>query len=380
MKTIVVISSYSPSLINFRGDLIKKFLSYGYNVICVAPDEDPKVKEILSEYGAQFKRIDFIRNKVSPIQDLFLLFKLVLFFLKVRPEVVISYTVKPVIYGSIASFVTGVKKRVSLVTGLGYSFSKSKTSFLNSMLRLCAQFLYKTGVNCSTHVLFQNKDDKNELLRRKFLKHAKAYVTNGSGVNMEHFSPQKTESIKPIKFLMIARLIKDKGVYDFISAAMHLKSLYREDVEFHLVGWSDGEEGAINKELIDEWVNDGIIIYHGKLNDVRPILTQCHVFILPSYYPEGTPRTILEAMALAKPIITTDSVGCRETVINGYNGFLVGIKSPQQIIDKAKYLVENHNDIVLMGQNSLALVKEKYDVHLVNDQIINYTGIKNRCV
>lgn len=375
MKKIVVFASFAPSLINFRFDLIKNLVEIGYHVTCVAPNMDFEVTSRLTDIGCDCCELNFIRNKVSITSDIKLLFGLIKLYSKIKPHTVICYTVKPLVYGSLAALICRVKKRVSLVTGLGYSFSKEPASFKVKLIRKISQLLYKVGIFSSTHVLFQNKDDKEELITRRFLDQDKAYITNGSGVNLDHFKVSNPPAIDKISFLMIARLLEDKGVNYFAQAAEVLKSKYGNKVEFNLVGWGADEDGAISQAVIAEWVNRDILKFHGKLDDVRPVLQSCHVYILPSFYPEGTPRTILEAMALGKAIITTDSVGCRETVIDGVNGYLVPIKNVQSIVEKSEKLILDPDLILKMGRESFQLAKYKYDVNVVNLQILDFTGL-----
>ena len=372
---VILISSFSPSLINFRGDLINDFLAKGYDVLCIGPDENTDVISSLNSIGVRYKRIAFKRNGVSVLSDLILLFKLIYIFKTEKPDVVLSYTIKPLIYGSISAYFTNVKTRISLVTGLGYSFAQSEGNRTDTLLKTISKFLYKLGVRSSTHVLFQNPDDRNLLLKLKFVSEGNSVVTNGSGINLEKFCSSSLPPILPVRFLMISRLIKEKGVLYFIDAAKLLKEKYLTQVEFDLVGWSDNEKNSISSEYINEVASGGIVNFHGKLNDVRSVINDCSVFVLPSYYPEGTPRTILEAMSMGRAIITTDSVGCRETVINEYNGFLIEPKNTQDLISKMELFISHTDSIRSMGESSLSLAAEKFDVSKVNKSIFDFCGL-----
>lgn len=197
-------------------------------------------------------------------------------------------------------------------------------------------------------------------------------VVNGSGVNVQDFDvmplPKDDAGVVKASFLLIARLLGDKGVREYAESARIIKAQYPE-AEFHLVGWIDDNPSAISKADLDEWIADSLLKYWGKLSDVRPAIAASSVYVLPSYR-EGTPRTVLEAMAMGRAIITTDAPGCRETVSHGVNGYLVGVKSVDDLVQCMQYFIEDPKLIEYMGQRSREIALNKYDVHQVNKHMM----------
>lgn len=380
-KTVLFVCSYTPSLLTFRGDLIKKLIEEDWNVICLGPTDSENIKESIVSLGADFISVPLERNGSSVLSDLKFLFNLIAKVKSFKPDMIVSYTIKPVIYASIAAWLYKTPLRVSLVTGLGISFSPGmhKSSYFknikNKVVSYIARNLFKLGLHLSTHILFQNNDDLNLVLSQSKITKAKMNVTNGSGVNLScyPFRSRVITTDEALKFVMISRIITPKGIIQFLECAKSIKSV-NSNVEFHLVGWFDlGSD--LDLDSLKAYTENLDIIFHGKLDDVYRILNDCDVFVLPSYYPEGTPRTILEAMSSGMPIITTDSVGCRETVIDNYNGFLIEPKSTSSLIEACYKFLDDRSLVTSMGLNSYSLATDKYCVHKVNDSIFKIIGL-----
>ncbi|WP_179287526.1 glycosyltransferase family 4 protein [Paraferrimonas haliotis] len=369
---VYIVSSFASSLVNFRIDLINKFTRYGYKVFCIAPDFDENVVSKLKELNVEFIQIPFKRNGLSLFEDIGLLFKLYKEFKRHEPPIVVSYTIKPLVYGSIAARLAKVDSRVSLVTGLGQAFTP-KASFVDQIIKSFARNLYRLGLTCSTNVFFQNNDDKRKLIELGYVSSDKAYVTNGSGVNLKRFALHKVKA-EPVRFLMVARLLKAKGVLDYIKAAELVKKEY-EDVRFDLVGPVD-ETGGIDMSIIESAIRRGIISYYGFQRDIVPFLERCSIFVLPSYYPEGVPRSILEALSIGRGVITTNSVGCKETVIDGENGFLITPKKPNELSQKMKMIINDLSLVESFSRASRCLAIDKFDVNKVNDYIFRKANIE----
>jgi glycosyltransferase involved in cell wall biosynthesis len=367
MARILVLGSLAESLINFRGDLIRHLIAQGHTVVAAAPEGPAFVDEQLANWDAQRECIKLERTGSNVLADVRLVWQLRRLFLRTKPDVVLAYTIKPVVYGAIASRWAGVPRFAAMITGLGFTFAPA-ASVRQALVQTFARALYRIAMRRTALVFFQNRDDEAEF-RANGLLHADQCVvfTNGSGVNLERFS-RVAQPDGPLRFLMIARLLANKGVREYISAAREIKQLYPQ-VQFDLVGPFDSNPSAIQRHEIDEAVSCGAITYHGATNDVRPFLHDCHVYVLPSY-SEGTPRSVLEAMAVGRPVITTDAPGCRETVVPGENGVLVTSASvPSLVSAMLSMIASDPVKLRYMADASRHLAETKFDVVAVNEQI-----------
>jgi glycosyltransferase involved in cell wall biosynthesis len=307
------------------------------------------------------------RAGLNPLKDFSTFMALWGLMRRVRPNKVLSYTIKPVIYGTLAAALSGVSQRYAMITGLGYAFTGQATG-LRQYVQKVVQLLYKLALARASKVFFQNPDDR-ALFKHLGLVPAQTptVVVNGSGVDVASFTVQPLPTSN-IHFLLIARLLGDKGIREYAQAARLLKIQYPE-VSCSLVGWVDQNPSSIKQEELESWVNSGDLHYLGKLEDVRPAIAACSVYVLPSYR-EGTPRTVLEAMAMGRAIITTDAPGCRETVVHGDNGFLVLIQSVESLLSAMIRFVENPKLASSMGIRSREIAENKYDVNKVNDVML----------
>jgi len=370
LAKIVIISQYSPSLINFRGDLVRAMVELGHKVICLGPEAG--FEQPLQELGADYRQIPLHRTGLNPLKDVKTLFSLRKALKEIKPDIVFSYTVKPIVYGSIAAHMAGVRQMYAMITGLGYVFIGQ--TFKQRLLTQIVAFLYRRGLKYNQVVFFQNPDDLHLFVSKSIVpKTAKPVLVNGSGVNIEKFAfaPPK---LSPVTFLLIARLIKDKGILEYADSARLLKQKY-PDARFQLLGPLDINPAAITQEQLERWTKEGIIEYLGKTNDVRPYIADASVFVLPSFYREGTPRSVLEAMSMGRPIITTDAPGCRETIIDGKNGFLVPVKDVDALKSTMEKFILKPDLIVQMGEQSRIIAEEKYDVRKVNRAILQEMGL-----
>ncbi|CAM3750241.1 glycosyltransferase involved in cell wall biosynthesis [Kerstersia gyiorum] len=362
---ILIVASLAESLINFRGPLIQALLDKGLDVHVAAPEISKDMHSHFQAIGVQAHEIPMQRTGTNPLKDLNTLRHLYRLIKKTRPQIFLAYTVKPVVYGLIAATLLKVPRKAALITGLGYAFISPRQSLVKKIVMK----LYRRALNGADIVFFQNPDDRQLFLEKQILKKTtENKILNGSGVDIQQF-PLTPLQTKNITFLMIARLLGDKGVREYIEAARNIKSKHPE-VEFHLVGWIDQNPDAISQAELDSWISEGLIKFWGKLQDVRPAIAASSVYVLPSYR-EGTPRTVLEAMAMGRAIITTDAPGCKETVIGGENGFLVPVKSIPALASAMEKLIENPNLIQRMAIRSRELAVSKYDVHAVNQAMLD---------
>lgn len=367
-----MIAGLAESLLNFRGPLLVALQGRGFEVHVAAPDmpEGSQLHRRLSEMGLQVHRIPLARAGTDPLKDLATLLQLWRLMRHVRPSYVLGYTIKPVIYGSLAGWLAGVPHRFALITGLGYAFQGEGE---RGRLQALVQRLYALALARVHVVFFQNPDDHALFVQRRILgPNARSQVVNGSGVDLAMFPPVPLPEGPP-RFLMIARLLGDKGVREYAKAAECLGASH-PDVSFSLVGWIDDNPDSIAQSELDAWVARGALDFKGRLDDVRPALADCNVFVLPSYR-EGTPRTVLEAMAMGRPIITTDAPGCRQTVADSENGFLVPVKSAAALQTAMKRFIDDPGLIARMGARSRQIAANRFDVNKVNAALMSGMGL-----
>lgn len=321
--------------------------------------------------GLTVHDIPLARAGVNPLADLRSLWALWRLMRRLRPDYVLPYTIKPVIYGSLAASLAGVPRRFALIPGLGYSFQGGRR---RSVFRAMVRKLYALALSRVELVFFQNPDDEALFRKLQILQPTtRSCVVNGSGVDIKRFAPAPLPQSGPY-FLLMARLLGEKGVREYAAAARRVKEQHPGSA-FSVVGWIDSNPDAIAQAELDAWVAEGTLQYLGRLSDVRPALAGCSVFVLPSYYREGVPRTILEAMAMGRPIITTDAPGCRETVIEGCNGFLVPVRDVDALVAAMMKFVETPTLAASLGAKSRQLAEEKYDVDKVNAAMLREMGI-----
>lgn len=374
VRTFLLIASFPDSLIKFRGPLIEALIHAGYRVHVAVPGLDPEsdIYSRLTELGVQVHDIALQRTGLNPLRDVGLVVELRRVMRAIKADYVMGYTIKPVIYGSIAAWMAGVPNRYALVTGLGYAFT-GEPKGLRKVLRSVIQRLYRFALARTKKVFFQNPDDEALFRDLGLLPQViPSCIVNGSGVDVAEYDVAALPE-RPA-FLLIARLLGDKGVREFAQAAALVKQHYPY-VCFQLVGWIDDNPDAIRQQELDSWIAAGILVFLGKLSDVRPAIASCSVYVLPSYR-EGTPRTVLEAMAMGRAIITTDAPGCRETVVDGDNGYLVPVQDIQALADAMTALIESPDQIARMGVRSRLTAEEKYDVHKVNEKMLAEMGIQ----
>lgn len=371
----LLIGGYAQSLVNFRGPLLQALRNAGCDVHAAAPaiEDDPAIAAALLDMGVTAHSIPIARAGLNPVADLKTLASLVGLMRRTRPTMVLGYTIKPVIWGALAAWIAGVPRRYAMITGLGYAFSddaKGKRGLVQSMART----LYRVALARVERVFFQNPDDLGLFRSMGVISsHQSATVVNGSGVDLAHFPPRPLPA-GPLRFLMIARLLGDKGVREYAAAAAAVRRDH-PDIGFHLVGGLDANPDAIDEAEVRRWAEAGDIVWHGPQADVRPFLADSHIFVLPSAYREGTPRTILEAMATGRPVITTDAPGCRETVTDGFNGYLIPTRSADALAAAMRRFATTPGLVNEMAKRSLDLAREKYDADKVAAVMLDAMGV-----
>lgn len=375
-KTIFVVAGQAASLVNFRLPLLQRFRELGYEVHACAPNlaKDEVTSRVLVQNGIYLHDVPFERAGMNPLSDLRAARFLYKAMRTARADIVLSYTVKPVIWGILAAAAAKVPHRIALITGLGYAFT-GKAQGKRRLVRQVLFGLYRKALKRADHVFFQNPDDAAEFRKLGLIaSKVSVSVINGSGVDLDRFRPVPLPPVsEPIRFLLIARMLGDKGIREFSEAAARIKATH-PTVQFDLVGGCDANPDSISHQTLRSWEAENRVIWHGVQTDVRTFLAACHVYVLPSYR-EGTPRSVLEAMATGRAIITTDAPGCRETVVPGVNGFLVPPRDAEGLEQAMRHCLEQPELIQKMGGESLRIVREKYDVIRVNEQMLQDMGL-----
>ncbi|HEX8513408.1 MAG TPA: glycosyltransferase family 4 protein [Allosphingosinicella sp.] len=368
-RKVLLLGSAAQSLTNFRGPLIAAMVQRGHAVFAAAPDIDPDTAAKLVGLGATPVPVVLGRTSLDPLATWRSARQLRAMVREIAPDVMIAYTIKPVLLGAAAAKAARVPFFAAMITGLGYAFLGGLNP-KRLAVRLVAMLMYRRALAASRLVIFQNEDDRNDFRRMRLLPAAKpTIVVNGSGVDLEHFAPEPVPSATV--FLMIARFLRDKGIREYGAAAARLKAEFPE-VKVRLAGLLDGADSISQAEL-DSMVAAGVENL-GLLADVRPAIAASSVYVLPSYR-EGTPRTVLEAMAVGRAVITTDAPGCRNTVEDGENGLLVPVRDSDSLYAAMRRFVLEPSLAERMGAASLRLVREKFDVHKVNAAILEATGL-----
>lgn len=373
-ERFLLIGATPLSLVNFRGPLLRGLIKAGCEVHAAAAaiESDPNVAEALHNMGVQPHSVPIARTGLNPKNDLVSFIALVRLMRHIQPTVVLAYTVKPIVWGMLAAWIAGVPRRYSMITGLGYAFTGNTTG-KRRVVRLIAQALYRTALSRTHGVFFQNPDDLALFQCLKLLpRDISSTVINGSGIDLNYYPPRPLVDGPP-RFLMIARLLGDKGVREYAAAASIVRRTH-PNARFDLVGPLDSNPDAISATEVSRWTACGDIVWHGAQADVRPFLADSHVFVLPSYR-EGTPRAVLEAMATGRPIITTDAPGCRETVTNGDNGFLVPPRNIDALSQAMLRFIAEPHLIKDMAERSQQIVLEKYAADKVTAHMLNTMNI-----
>lgn len=360
-KVIIALNT-AWNLVNFRTGLIQALVSQGYEVIAVAPID--KYSSQLAAVGCRYVPLPMDTMGTHPGRDLLLLWRFFRLMRKERPDVFLAYTVKPNIYGTLAARVAGIPV-INNIAGLGTVFING--GWLNQLVRV----LYRLALARSRKIFFQNEDDHHFFVTHGLATKSISDRLPGSGIDLNKFTPVPLPGRSRIRFLLIARMLWDKGVGEYVEAARLLKNRGL-DAEVCLLGFLNVQNpAAISQSQLDEWVAEGVVRYLGVSDNVRDEISQADCIVLPSFYREGTPRTLLEAAAMARPMITTDSVGCRDVVDDGVNGFLCCPKDASDLAEKMARVLEMHPaDREAMGLRGRKKVEREFDEKIVIDKYL----------
>ncbi|MBD8009241.1 glycosyltransferase family 4 protein [Acinetobacter pecorum] len=380
MSRIVLIGTIASSFYNFRKDLILSLLAKGHIVYAFISEykHEDDLKKVM-ELGAIPVVYKLHRGGLNPIADIKQTYLLAKKIKEINPDLVFSYFTKPVIFGTLAAKIAKVPKIVGMLEGLGYTFTdqpeglSKRTKFIKKI----QVFLYKVSLPFLDKVIFLNPDDPRDLLEKYKIKVKETEILGGIGLNLNDYPYRCINHEKinnKITFLFIGRLLKEKGIHDFVAASKIVKALYPE-ATFTILGRIDtANMGSLLQSELDNLINTRVINYPGFVSNVKDWIVNSDVFVLPSYR-EGVPRSTQEAMAIGRAIITTDVPGCRETVVDGTNGFLVPKWNPEALAEKMIYFIEHPEQILIMGNESHKIAVEKFDAEKVNRRLIKILGL-----
>lgn len=368
---VAIIGAQARYLVNFRGPLMQAMKAYGHEVSALAPDFDAETRSELSAIGVAPIDISLSRTGMNLLVDFYDAVRLYRTMRRLKPDVLLGSSIKPIVYGLVAAAMAHVPRRFALVSGLGFVSSEAR-SLRDRIVRTTARQLYRIALSRADTVFVQNPDDTDELVARGMVARDKVVQVNGTGVDLDAW-PLVDLPGPPVTFALAARLLAEKGVREYVAAARRVKAKHPE-VRFLLLGWIDSNPSAIGEAEVTSWVDEGVVEWPGYV-DVRPWLAQTSVYVLPSYYREGVPRSTQEALAAGRPVITTDSPGCRETVISGQNGILVPPRDVDSLVSAMLYFIENPQEISVMGRSSRRLAEERFDVNAVNERMLSAMGL-----
>lgn len=361
LKRKIVISINSAwNIYNFRTGLIRGLIKSGYEVLAVAPRDS--YVEAITQMGVRFIPLEMDAKGINPFSEILLIIRYFIILTKERPFVFLGFTIKPNIYGSLVASVLGIKF-VNNVAGLGTLFSQ------RTVLCRFAELMYKIGLSGSAKIYFQNKDDRKHFVEKNIISLQETELLPGSGVNLEHFSfspLRHDEESKHVRFILMARMLWEKGIAEFVEAAKLLKQKYPQS-EYFLLGFLDVQNPtAISRKQMDRWVSDGSITYLGVSKDIRSHLKSADCVVLPSFYREGVPHSLLEGAAMGRPIVTSDSVGCRDVVDNGENGYLCKPRDASDLAEKMSLILEmSYQERSEMGEKSRRKMEKEFDEKIV---------------
>ena len=376
---VLVLTADANTLVYHRGDLIRAFAEQSCEVVTSAAEDYPHVRQFLDEMGVRHEPIRMVRSRVNLAKDWITWLDMFRLFKKEKPDALFAYTIKSVVYGCVVARLAGVPKVYALLPGLGFTFVKPET-LKQTLVQWVSKALHRFALKRADVIFMQNRDDVQLFTDLKMLpRGVPVHVTAGSGVNLEEYPHAPLDgnadvAAGRIRFVLVSRLLISKGVCVFAEAARKIKGKYPL-AEFHLVGPFDPNPNRVSEEDVAQWVAEGTLIHHGMVRDVASLLKTMHVFCLPTWYREGVPHASLEALSTGRAMITTDSVGARECVVKGANGFLLPPRDVEAVVKAMEFFIENPDQVISMGRASRRLAGEVFDVRIVNQIILEAMGI-----
>ena len=376
MKKFVMIGTTAACFYGFRAELIKNLNLKNITVYAFTTDNDALELDKISRLGAIPISYQLNRGGLNPLADMLATYKLAQQIKQLKPDLVFSYFAKPVIFGTLAAKIAKVPKIIGMLEGLGYTFTDQPNglSSKTKLIKAIQVFLYKLALPKLDQLILLNHDDKTDLLINNDIEVKETYILGGIGLDLNQYKYSPATKDLPIQFLFIGRLLKEKGIHDFIAAAQIVKEKFPQTIFTVLGGIDEANLGALTQGELTQYIDQNVIDYPGHVENIAERIKQSHVFVLPSYR-EGVPRSTQEAMAIGRPVITTDVPGCRDTVIDGVNGFLVPKWNPQALAEKMIYFIEHPEQVRMMGDQSHKIAIEKFDAEKVNQRLLEILGI-----
>jgi len=374
MRRLALVSSIAYSIPNFRGPLIAALVARGVEVLALAPDYDDKIRAAVRALGAEPVDISLERTGLKPFRDVVDMVRLARLLRRIKPDAVFGYFIKPVIYGSLAARAANIRHRYALIAGLGYVYTPGSNgmSRRRKMLRWAVSRLYRFALARCDKVFFQNQDDVDHFVEGGLVDPERVVLLNGTGVDLTRLEPVPPVA-EPLTFLLMARLLREKGICEYVEAARLVRRSH-PGVRFVLLGGLDPNPGGLTRGEVERWAKEGAIEWRDHVDDVRPLIAASSVYVLPSYR-EGKPRSTQEAMAMGRPVITTDVPGCRDTVDEDVNGFLVPARDSEALARAMLRFVEEPSLVASMGLESRRIAEDRFDVHKINAVILDELGL-----
>lgn len=380
-KSIVIVGNTASMMLNFRSDLIKEFLLNNWTVYAFVCDFNEEQLKKLEELGTHPITYKMNRAGLNPFSDFRTIYELKSKINQIKPDIVFSYFTKPVIYGSIAAKLAHVPKITGMIEGLGSPFTEHKNgqTIKIKIIKFVQISLYRIVFPFLDKIIFLNKDDPVDLIEKNKIYHTPnaVNVLGPIGLSLCDYPYKPWNDSQNISFIFVARLLAEKGIYEYLEAAKIVKLMYPKTI-FKVIGGLDLENPyGLSQSELDKLIASKLIEYPGYVNNVSEHVAESAVFVLPSYYREGVPRSTQEAMAIGRPVITTDVPGCRDTVIDGVNGFLIPKWDVNALVEKMCFFIENPDQINIMGKESYKIACEKFDVHKVNKKLFEIMEIED---
>ncbi len=364
---VVVIASKTSSLLNFHGQLISDIMARGHQVIAIVSDN--KCEDSLKKMGIKIITLQLNRTSISPVNNFLYFWRLRKILKSIKPDKVFSYTIKPVIFGSIAAHLAGIKEIYSLVCGLGQVYSVNNLKM--KIIRNICNKAYKQAFKYNQRVIFQNQDDINDFVQNQLIEKDKIALIDGPGVDLRIFKKNKLPKNK--SFIMVSRIVEEKGITEYLEAAKIIKNKY-PDSSFTFIGAFDECYKKDYKKFL-KVMDKSIVNYIPETNKVADFISKHTIFVLPTYYREGTPKTLLEAAAMGRPMITTNTPGCKNTVKDGVNGYFVKARDIQDLVAKMELMIKETN-LQQMGDESYKMCVQKFDINMINKKMLEILNIK----
>lgn len=378
---VLVLTADANTLVYHRGDLVRAFAAHGCDVVTSAAEDYPHVRQYVEAVGGRHVSIRMVRSRVNLLKDWITWLDMFRLFRREAPDALFAYTIKSVVYGCVVARLAGVPKVYALLPGLGFTFVRPET-LKQSLVQWISKMLHRFALKRADVIFMQNQDDVRLFQELNMLPAGvPVHVTAGSGVNLEEY-PHVPLTMDAglaegrLRFVLVSRLLISKGVCVFAEAARKVKARFPQ-AEFHLVGPFDPNPNRVEEAWVEEWVKEGLLTHHGMVRDVASLLKTMHVFCLPTWYREGVPHATLEALSTGRAVITTESVGARECVREGVNGFRVPTQDVDALAAAMEHFITHPEDVVGMGLASRKLAEEVFDVRLVNEIILKAMGLLN---